>query len=269
MSIPNFTFTRSDEELRPHQYLGTPFWRIAQRLVKEKLVQSNGLMDQSVPGLITASLINPTLERAAEQVKREQGHLQLLEELHAKLLESQRWVPLLAQFIACGEHVFNVEGHIAYTSAMDDAAFRSLRTQSLPHHCIYVRMGKQRQARNLIGPGLDVYPDGAFVARTPCAVDGHGNPVEYALLVGLTTIMSDGSGSHVSSYVFDFFEDELNAGWFPATLSSIQRRVDGFSEGPDAVAELEELREFDAEESGRMMQAVFPTLCKAFYMVTR
>lgn len=269
MQIQKAAMLAAGDTYGPNRYREMAVWSMADLLAKDQLVQRDGMMVQRVPGMIMDMLVIPTMEQAVEHVTRAGEDPQTLAEIAAKMFESRHWVPLLAQFIGCGEPVFDVQGKVDGSSAMDDAAYRALNPAALPHHAIFLHLGKQDQASRPFDQGVDEFVDGAFVARTPSAMDSHGNPSEYRLRVGLTTVKTDGTGVQMMGYFLDFLPAELGQNYQQAIASSMQRRIDGFKQGQDSVPGLDEVRELHVREGGQLMQAVFPTLCRALYMVTR
>lgn len=214
----------------PQRWREELWWTYGKLAAKDGLVTSTGQIAANLQDLIQHRLIAAMTagidDFMASIPAEERGSIAGM--MMAKFMELSHWVPLIGQYEANGNQIFDLHDALTEALLQTDVGDCSLDGLRLPYDCFFLAFGKQADIRVPWEDDFE-YADGAFVAVTPW--DCGDGTVKQRYKIGLSTVKKDGSGVMMPGYFLDFTPDEAALPVQQAIDAAIERRKTAFLEG--------------------------------------
>ena len=216
----------------PVRYRDEVWWRYSMNLVRRGQVTSEGKIGYRLYETMDEELVVPYAEAFIEAAKGDEEAEASLAVALAHIQEMRFWMPLTAQFEACGRQIFDFEENLVELLRHTDVGECTLEGWNPPHNAFFLRFGKQENIRlDYVDENTQFeYLDGAFVAVSPVEIPFPGRRIRF----GMTTVREDNCGMTMPGYFLDFYPDTHNLPIDEAIEAALAYRVKEMECEPDA-----------------------------------
>lgn len=242
----------------PVRYQDQAWWLYARMLAKQGRVTAAGLLAKAPNDpldfyqRVEKEFLEPYVTNFVRFIQAQPNGAEHAGIALAQMYDTLDWIPLCAQYEACGRQIFDVSSSLTAMLSRTSVAECTLESWNPPYDAFFLRFGKQDHARL---PFIDEesefeYLDGAFIAVSPCDKPHKGRRVRF----GLTTVRESGKGMTLPGYFLDFLPETADLPIPEAIDLALQRWVkiltpdDTVSEQEQAFRQLRLNRYKDAAE---------------------